>query len=283
MKAKSFNVHVLKFIYQFEDITEHIKGNELNRIIDGIRTLPINITASKSRYLNSGSNNELAEVSYILFNIDHGFCFLIYNPFVGGPNSFCEYINKKIRELSHDDFIPYEKYNTMLSFAVAHIVRDNAFDEFNNTISVRKLEYTVSSTPEKLTQLFLSENNANDGKGMELLRHFVENSGCGRIAINLSAGKKRKDKKTKTVITPSLNKNFLKRLFRQTEDMLRENQNNQFIVIDDDSRIIDLLYQRLLYKINVEIENGFLSMNSVINQMITLMEMKYGEVTKYCR
>jgi hypothetical protein len=337
-RNKSFNVHVLKFIYYTEDVTIHIKGDELKRIIKGIRSLPIDVKSDNSRYSNPGSNsehclifldettignktddnllpalfihrrgnykpfeedgkghlielklsninNELAEIAYILINIDSGFCFWIYNPFVGGTNQFTEYINKKLVELSKKGFILFDLYGMVPLFTVASIIQDNAFDEFDKIAFVRKLEYHISSTPEKLTQYYLTEND--DGKGMDLLRNFIKHSGCARISLTIGADKKKTDKKTKKPIFSSLNKKFVKNLFNQTEAILRENQSNQFNIIgttiDDDSRVIDLLYQRLFYRITVEFEDNFIPIYSVINQMTDLMRNKYGEIQRFCR
>jgi hypothetical protein len=230
-------------------------------------------------------NNELAEISYILINVENGFCFWIYNPFVGGTNQFTEYINKKIVELSNIGFVPHEHYGNIPFFDIAYIIQNNAFDEFDKAAFVRKLEYNVSSTPEKLTQYYLNETD--DGKGMELLRNFIEHSGCARVSLVLSADKKKRDKKTKKPIIASLNKTFVKGLFQQTEEILRENQTNQFNIIgttiDDDSKVIDLLYQRLYYRIKVTPEGDFIPISVVLDQLIDLMRNKHEEVRKFCQ
>jgi hypothetical protein len=59
---------------------------------------------------------------------------------------------------------------------------------------------------------------------MQLIRYFAENSKCARIAIDLGADRKKKDRKTKKNIIPSLDKTFIRKLFVQTEDLLKENK-----------------------------------------------------------
>lgn len=337
---KSFNMHVLRFIYQLdEDVTEKINSDELIRIFNAIRTLPIDISSDNSRYSSPGSNNEhclifldettlrykrndeiipaifihrrgnsrpfeedgkgnlidlkldnpnneLAEIAFIAINVKSGYCFWIYNPFVGGTNQFTNYINAKISQLSINGFKQHKLLEGTPVFTVAHVIQDNAADEFDHIQYVRKLQYNICSTPDKLTQLFLKEQG-DDGKGMGLIRYFVENSNCARIAIELGADRKKKDKKTKTPIIPSLEKKFITSLFFDTEDLLRENQNNQFNVIgmtaDEDQKVIDLLYQRLMYRIQIESEGSFIQINRVIDSMLELMRYKDDEVKKYCK
>jgi hypothetical protein len=229
-------------------------------------------------------HNELAEISYVLINVENGFCFWVYNPFVGGTNQFTEYINRKIVELSKNGFVPYEYYGNIPFFDIAHIIQNNAFDEFDKAAFIRKLEYNVSSTPDRLTQYYLTETD--DGEGMDLLRHFIEHSGCARVSLELSADKKRRDKKTKKPMISSLDKTFVKRLFQQTEGILRENQTNQFNIIgttiDDDSKVIDLLYQRLYYRIKIIPEGDFISISVVMDHLIDLMRKKHEEIQKFC-
>ena len=336
-KIKTFNIHVLKMIYQFEDVSESIKNSELVRIIEGIRSLPIDVNSENSRYSLPGSNNEhclifldettlgykkeerlipaifihrrgnnrpfeedgkgnlielklnnsnneLAEIAFIVFNVELGCFFWIYNPFVGGTNQFTNYLNNKILQLSKIGFSQHRILEGYSIINVSHIIQDNAFDEYNKIMSVRGLQYSISSTPEKLTQLFLSEQD--DGKGMELIRYFTENSKCARISIDLGADRKRKDKKTKRRIIPSLDKLFITNLFRQTEDLLRENQNNQFNIIgmsaDEDTKVIDLLYQRLMYRIDIEINGAYIPIKDVVDSMINMMRYKNEEIAKFC-
>lgn len=337
-KAKSFNVHVLRFIYQLEEnVSEKIQQEELLRIIEGIRSLPIDVKSDNSRYSSPGSNNEhclifldettlgydkndsiipaifihrrgnnrpfeedgkgnlidlkldnpnneLAEIAYLVINISSGYCFWIYNPFVGGTNQFTNYINSKIAQLSINGFEKHKLYEGEPFFSISYIIQDNAFDEFKKVQFIRKLQYNISSTPEKLTQLFLDEQS--DRKGMGLIRYFVENSNCARISIDIAADRKKKDKKKNLTIIPSLDKSFITNLFTDTETLLRENQNNQFNVIgmtaDEDSKVIDLLYQRLTYRIKIDVDGNFIKINEVIDRMIELVRYKHDEIKKYC-
>jgi hypothetical protein len=173
-------------------------------------------------------------------------------------------------------------YGEVPSFAIAHIIRDNAFDEFTKTAAIRRLEYTLCSAPDKLAQFFLSEND--DNKGMQLIRYFAENSKCARISLRLGADRKKKEKKTKKPIVPTLDKSFILNLFNQTKDLLHESKESQFTVIggDDDSRVIDLLYQRLFYRIEIIPENNIISINQVADKMIELMRNKHEEIKRFC-
>jgi len=338
-KTKSFNVHVMRFIYELdENVSEKIESNELLRIINGIRSLPIDVKSDNSRYSSPGSNNEhclifldettlgykkndelipaifihrrgnnrpfeedgkgnlidlkldnpnneLAEIAYLLINTNSSYCFWIYNPFVGGINQFTNYINNKIAQLALSGFEKRKLYEGDSIFSISYIIQDNAFDEFEKVQSIRKLQFNVSSTPDKLTQMFLKEQN--DRKGMGLIRYFVENSNCARIAVDIAADRTKKDKKKNKTTVPTLNKGFITELFNDTEDLLRENQNNQFNVIgmtgDEDSKVIDLLYQRLTYRFKIEVESRFIGITDVMNQMIDLERYKHEEVKKYCK
>ncbi len=336
-KIKKMNIHLIKLLYTLEDFSENLKGSELLRVLDGIRSLPIDVGSENSRYTLPGSNNEhclifldettlgykksnemipalfihrrgnshpfeedgkgnlielklenskneLAEIAFLLFNITNGYFFWVYNPFVGGINQFTNYINSKIVQLSKIGFEKHKLYEGYPTIDVAHIIQENAFEEFNDILSIRSLQYSICSTPETLTQKFLQEED--DRKGMELIRYFAENSKCARISIELGADKKKKDKKTKRRTIPSLDKSFIVKLYEQTEGLLKENKNNEFNVVgmgaDEDSKVIDLLYKRLMYRIEVEFESTFVPINEIIDKMTSLMIGKNDEVKKYC-
>jgi hypothetical protein len=58
----------------------------------------------------NNNNNELAEIASIVFNLKSGYCFWIYNPFVGGINQFTDYINSKITQLAKMGFEQHTMY-----------------------------------------------------------------------------------------------------------------------------------------------------------------------------
>jgi hypothetical protein len=54
------------------------------------------------------------------------------------------------------------------------------------------------------------------------------------------------------------------------------------MTVDEDTKVIDLLYQRLLYRIEVEVDGNFIPIEKVIERMITEMRYRDEEVRRFC-
>lgn len=232
--------------------------------------------------------HEIAEVSYFGIELTKGVLFWTYNPLVGGTGQFIDYLNGCLNRLqAHEQLenIPeMDKPDKYL--ALYYIGYPDSVAQFKDKMSVIKsFEFHLAGDAEFLSQAFLFNDSNRDKLGMHLLKVFAENSNCAQITINLRAQKAKKTKNKKEATGYSLNKSFLIDMFENTIDHLRVKKDSKFNVkgdlIDEDSRILDLVHSRLVYTLIVDLDDSTEIYNLFLNGLMGIIHIKIGEVKRY--
>ena len=232
--------------------------------------------------------HEIAEVSYFGIDINTGILFFTYNPLVGGVNQLLNYLNGRINILkSTDSFesIP-EDDREGKKLGLYFISYPDSESLFRNKMEIIKsFEFHIAGDTEFLSQAFLFDDENRDKFGMRLIREFSKQSNCAEITINLRAEKTKKPNKKKEVINHSLNKTFLIDIFENTINHLRVKKDSRFNVkgeiIDEETRVLDLVYSRLIYTLDVELVNDIEIYKLFLSGLLRLIRYRRDEVKRY--
>jgi hypothetical protein len=232
--------------------------------------------------------HEIAEVSYFAIDINTGVLFWTYNPLVGGTGQFLEYLNGRINILQSKDLLENipEKDKPDKRLGLYYIGYPDSVSTFRDKMEVIKtFEFHLAGDAEFLSQAFLFNNSDRDKMGMHLLREFTKKSNCAQITINLSAARNKKPKNKKEVVGYSLNKSFLIDMYENTIEHLRVKKDSRFNVkgdlIDEDTRVLDLVHSRLVYTLKVELDDSMEIYKLFLNALMRLINNKINEVMRY--
>ncbi len=213
----------------------------------------------------SSEENQIAEVCYVIFSLKNSLIYWITNPIVGGITSFsdylsstyvkaCEIMGKTSHLLDNDGRIifNYVKYPNTHS------------DYLKETFQPVALDFNLALSNEELNQGSLF-SSGGDGTYINLLRHFYNNSNCGRIHIELSAPKYRK-KKDGTSSRPYLNKSSITGFFKDIQDYLRDK--DKFLVkgldVDENTKVLDFINEKLVNQFSIQYDGTMLSVMEVL-------------------
>lgn len=232
--------------------------------------------------------HEIAEVSYFGIDINTGVLFFTYNPLVGGVNQFLGYLNGRINILKINNLfesIPEDDKEDK-RLGLYYIGFPDSESLFKNKMEIIKsFEFHIAGDPDFLAQAFLSEDDNRDKFGMRFLREFSRKSNCADITINLRAEKAKKAKNKKEAKIYSLNKPFLIDFYENTINHLRVKKDSRFNVkgdiVDEETRILDLVHSRLVYTLDVELYNDIEIYKLFFNELFRLISNKKNEVKRY--
>lgn len=235
--------------------------------------------------------HEIAEVGYFGIHRESGIMFLTYNPMVGGMTKVVEYLNQRLNVLIAHGTPPAipQLTNPASRIELYYIGFPDSETVFRENMErVQSFEFHIASDPENLATNFLFDDDKRDQTGMRLIREFAKESNCATISISLSAERPKKKKvkgKEPFIQYSSLNKQFLIRLYDSTKTHLQESPNGKFNVrgkiLDEDSRILDLVHSRLTYPLEVRIPEGSDTLLCYINAISVLIRQKIEEAKKY--
>jgi hypothetical protein len=232
--------------------------------------------------------HEIAEVSYFGIDITTGVLFFTYNPLVGGVNQLVDYLNGRINILKFRglfDGIPEDnKEGKRLGlYFIGYPDSEALFKDKMETI--KSFEFHIAGDEEFLSQAFLFDDDNRDKFGMRLLREFTKQSNCAGLTINLRAEKSKKSKNKKEVTTYSLNKTFLIDIYENTINHLRAKKDSRFNVkgeiIDEETRILDLVHSRLIYTMDIELNTEIEIYKLFLNGLLRIISSKRSEVKRY--
>jgi len=120
---------------------------------------------------------------------------------------------------------------------------------------------------------------------MRFLREFSRKSNCANITINLRAEKAKKAKNKNEVRIYSLNKPFLIDFYENTINHLRVKKDSRFNIkgdiIDEETRILDLVHSRLIYTLDVELYSNIEIYKLFFNELFHLINNKKNEIKRY--
>jgi hypothetical protein len=239
----------------------------------------------------SNEAHEIAEVSYFGIDIDSGILFWTYNPLVGGINQFVSYLNRKMNLLRSSELLEeiQEGYTDSKQLGLYYIGYPDSVSLFEKKMEqIQRLEFHLAGDADFLSEAFLFNNDERDRKGMRLLREFAKQSNCASISINLSAEKSKtinvgKNKKEKKVF--SLNKQFILNLFYETAEHLKAKRDSRFNVqgevIDEETRVLDLVHSRLCYPLMIDLNEEEDVFIQSITAFYSLIISKIDEARKY--
>jgi hypothetical protein len=232
--------------------------------------------------------HEIAEVSYFAIDINTGALFWTYNPLVGGIGQFLDYLNGRMNILQSRNLLENipEKDKPDKRLGLYYIGYPDSLLTFKDKMEVIKsFEFHLAGDAEFLSQAFLFNDSARDKTGMHLLREFTKKSNCAQITINIKAEKNKKSKNKREARGYSLNKNFLIDMYENTIDHLRSKKDSKFNVkgelIDEDTRVLDLVHSRLVYTMNVELDDSMEIYKLFLNALMKLIINKINEVKRY--
>jgi hypothetical protein len=230
-------------------------------------------------------SHEVAEVSYFGIDINTGVLFFTYNPLVGGVNQFSDYLSGRINILRFSNLLESipEDDKEGKRLGLYYIGFPDSESLFKNKMDVIKsFEFHIAGDTDFLSQAFLFENDNRDKLGIRLLREFSKRSNCANITINLRA-EKAKNKKEARAYT--LNKSFVIDMYENTINYLREKKDSRFNVkgdiIDEETRILDLVHSRLVYTLNVELDSNTETYKLFFYELLQLIRNKKNEVKRY--
>lgn len=231
----------------------------------------------------SSDENQIAEVCYIIFSLSKGIIYWISNPLVSGVTGFADYLNFTYKKSCDINSIQ----NTLLS-GIAQIVFNyiqypKSHDDYEKeSFQPISLDFNLSLTNDDIQQLLLFEKS--DGDEITLLRKFAESSNCGRIKIEISAPKYRKNKKQETS-RPILNKRFISNFYEGVHGYFGKNDKDRFSVkgidIDENTKILDLINGKLIYPLVIEYEGSSLSVIEVLSKFTEYVKSINKEVEAY--
>jgi len=232
--------------------------------------------------------HEIAEVSYFGIDINSGVLFFTYNPLVGGVNQFSDYLRGRINILKFNnlfDNIPEDDKEDK-KLGLYYIGFPDSESLFKNKMEIIKsFEFHITGDPDFLAQAFLSEDDNRDKFGMRFLREFSRKSNCANITINLRAEKAKKVKNKNEARIFSLNKPFLIDFYENTINHLRVKKDSRFNVkgdiIDEETRILDLVHSRLVYTLEVDLDSDIEIYKLFFNELFHLIRTKRNEVNRY--
>jgi hypothetical protein len=232
--------------------------------------------------------HEIAEVGYFGIDIDAGVLFFTYNPLVGGTSQFLNYLNGRINILKNNNLfegIPEDNEGDK-RLGLYYIGYPDSVSVFMNNMEVIKsFEFHIAGNAEFLSQAFLFEDDNRDKLGMRLLREFSKQSNCAGITINLRAEKSKKAQNRQEEAYYSLNKSFLIDMYENTINHLKVKKDSRFNVkgdiIDEETRILDLVHSRLVYTLDIELDSYVEIYKLFFDELFRLINSKKHEVRRY--
>jgi hypothetical protein len=235
----------------------------------------------------SDDTNQIAEVAFFLIHIEKGILFWIPNPIVGGVNQLLTYVSGKFRQSSFLGLSPVDLTvnNVDSEIIFSNVTYPDAYQDFVDRMpDVFSLELDLVGQREQLMQMLLGER-VDERREIELMRHLINSSNCTKLSIGLRTDgrgrRSKKDDKKKA----SLNKPFLVELWTSVHPALASNENSKFYVkgrmIDDETRVLDLLNARLMYGIELRYDGACLPLPEVLTKMQTEMFRRLAEIERY--
>lgn len=238
----------------------------------------------------SNETHEIAEVSFFGIDLLSGILFWTYNPLVGGLNQFADYFNRKLKILNSAALLEplSEEYIETKKLAFYYIGYPDSVKLFEEQMNqIQKLEFQIAGDPDFLAQAFLFQDDKRDKTGMRILKELSKQSNCATIKIGLGAEKPQRNRignKTEKKFF-SLNKQFIVNLYYETIDHLKIKKDSKFNVegqvVDEDTRVLDLVHSRLTYSLIIDMNNDVDIFTNYLSEFYHLIQNKKEEARRY--
>jgi hypothetical protein len=202
---------------------------------------------------------------------------------VGGIGQFLDYLNGRMNILQSRNLLENSPNKKLGLYYIGY---PDSVSTFKDKMEIIKsFEFHLAGDAEFLSQPFLFNNSTRDRTGMHLLREFTKKSNCAQITITLKAARNKKAKNKKETTGYSLNKSFLIDMYENTIEHLKVKKDSRFNVkgdlIDEDARILDLVHSRLVYTLNVILDDSIEIYKLFLDALMNLINNKINEVKRY--
>lgn len=216
----------------------------------------------------SSEENELAEVTYFIMDVENKILSFITNRFVGSINDFTEYLNSMYKKACESFSMPEQ--DIRLSFPL--ILNENAEGDFDKMTNLTQLSLSVGGNIKAMEEFVSPGNKSSDKTIAELIR-FTKESNAMTLKLIFGVGRTKEN----------INKKSIKELYNTLKSFFKNNsKQNSFMVtgsIDEESRVLDLLKDEYFHKTTFSYSTRYMPLDMVFKNLYEIHN-KYIEIFK---